>query len=84
MPLGKLFKKINQKPMGHYQYYGVIDNTRGVKSYQGVVKWLLFKWLNKRSKRRSYTIDTFYNGLLKTFQLLKPQIKVSLLKSRMH
>lgn len=78
MPLGELFKKINQKLRGHYQYYGVTDNTRGVKSYQGVIKWLLFKWLNKRSQRRSYTIDTFYNGLLKTFPLLEPQIKVSL------
>lgn len=78
MPLGELFKKINQKLRGHYQYYGVTDNTRGVKSYQTVVKWLLFKWLNRRSQRRSYTIDTFYNGLLKTFPLLEPQIKVSL------
>ena len=78
MPLGELFKKINQKLRGHYQYYGVTDNTRGVKSYQNEVKWSLFKWLNRRSQRRSYTIDTFYNGLLKTFPLLEPTINVSL------
>lgn len=78
MPLGELIKKINQKLRGHYQYYGVTDNTRGVKSYLNVVKWLLFKWLNRRSERRSYTLDTFYNGLLKTFPLLEPSIKVSL------
>ena len=78
MPIGELFKKINQKLRGHYQYYGVTDNTRGVKSYQNVVKWLLFKWLNRRSQRRSYTVDTFYNGLLKTFPLLEPTINVSL------
>lgn len=77
-PLGELFKKINDKLRGHYQYYGVTDNMRGVKSYQNVVKWLLFKWLNRRSQRRSYTLDTFYNGLLKTFPLLEPTIKVSL------
>jgi hypothetical protein len=78
MPVGELIKKINQKLRGHYQYYGVTDNTRGVKSYQDVVKWLLFKWLNRRSQRRSYTLDTFYNGLLKTFPLLEPMIRVSL------
>ncbi|UZW15164.1 reverse transcriptase domain-containing protein [Clostridium pasteurianum] len=78
MPVGQLIKKINQKLRGHYQYYGVTDNTRSVKSYQNVVKWLMFKWLNRRSQRRSYTLDAFYNGLLKTFPLLEPTTNVSL------
>lgn len=78
MPVGELIKKINQKLRGHYQYYGVTDNTRGVKSYLNVTKWLLFKWLNRRSQRRSYTLDTFYDGLLKTFPLLEPKVSVSL------
>lgn len=78
MPVGELIEKINQKIRGHYQYYGVTDNTRGVKSFQNVVKWQLFKWLNRRSQRRSYTLETFFNGLLKTFPLLEPTIKVSL------
>ncbi|AZV56688.1 group II intron reverse transcriptase/maturase [Clostridium sp. AWRP] len=78
MPVGELIKKINQKLRGHYQYYGVTDNTRSVKCYQNVVKWLLFKWLNRRSQRKSYTIETFYNGLLRTFPLLEPKISVSL------
>ncbi len=78
MPVGDLIKMINQKLRGHYQYYGVTDNTRGVKSYQNVVKWQLFKWLNRRSQRRSYTLDTFFNGLMKSFPLLEPTIKVSL------
>ena len=38
-------------------------------------KKLLFKWLNRRSQRRSYTWDTFNNGLLRTFPLLEPSIK---------
>lgn len=78
MPVGELIKKINQKIRGHYQYYGVTDNTRGVKGFQNAVKRLLFKWLNRRSQRKSYTIDTFYNGLLKTFPILEPTISVSL------
>jgi len=78
MPVGELIKMINRKLRGHYQYYGVTDNTRGVKSYLNVVKWLLYKWLNRRSQKRSYTLDTFYNGLLKTFPLIEPRIRVSL------
>jgi group II intron reverse transcriptase/maturase len=78
LPVGELIKKINQKLRGHYQYYGVTDNTNSVKSYLNAVKWLLFKWLNRRSQRRSYTLDTFYNGLLKTFPLLEPKISISL------
>ena len=78
MPLEPLFKTINAKLRGHYQYYGVTDNTREVKNFLMQTKWLLFKWLNRRSQRRSYTMDTFFNGLLRTFPLLEPSIKVSL------
>jgi RNA-directed DNA polymerase len=78
MPVGDLIKMINQKLRGHYQYYGVTDNTIGVKGYLNAVTWLLFKWLNRRSQKRSYTADTFFNGLMKTFPLLEPTIKVSL------
>lgn len=78
IPLGLIFKTVNAKLRGHYQYYGVTDNTREVKNYLSQTKWLLFKWLNRRSQRKSYTLDTFYNGLLKTFSLLEPSIKVSL------
>lgn len=78
MALGQIFKTINAKLQGHYQYYAVTDNIKEVKNYLMQTKWLLFKWLNRRSQKRSYTIDTFFNGLLRTFPLLEPSIKVSL------
>jgi len=78
MQVGELIKKINQKLRGHYQYYGVTDNTRSVISYLSAVKHLLYKWLNRRSQKRSYSMETFYNGLLKTVPLMEPTIKVSL------
>ena len=78
MPLEQIFKTVNAKLRGHYQYYGVTDNTREVKNFLIRTKWLLFKWLNRRSQRRSYTLDTFFNGLLRTCPLLEPRIKVSL------
>jgi group II intron reverse transcriptase/maturase len=78
MPVKEIIEKINQKLRGHYQYYGVTDNTKGVKNYLKIVKWLLFKWLNRRSQKRSYTAETFFSGLLKTYPLLEPKISTSL------
>ena len=78
MPLEWIFKIINAKLRGHYQYYGVTDNTKEVKAFFYITKKMLFKWLNRRSQKRSYTWETFNNGLLKTFPLLEPSIKVSL------
>lgn len=78
MPVKELIKKINLKLRGHYQYYGVTDNTRSVKSFLNTTRYLLFKWLNRRSQKRSYNSETFYNGLLRTFPLVEPKISVSL------
>ncbi|MFR4559273.1 MAG: hypothetical protein ACLT4U_16850 [Blautia obeum] len=33
MPLEMIFKIVNAKLRGHYQYYGVTDNTRDVKNF---------------------------------------------------
>lgn len=38
---------------GHVQYYGVSGNSRGVSSYVHAATRCLFKWLNRRSQRRS-------------------------------
>jgi group II intron reverse transcriptase/maturase len=78
LPVGELIKKLNQKLKGHYQYYGVTDNTKSVKSFQNIAKWTLFKWLNRRSQKRSYSIRAYLEGVLKTYPMLEPTIKVSL------
>jgi len=44
---------------GHIQYYGVSGNTRGVAGYVYFATGLLFKWLNRRSQRRSLTWKRF-------------------------
>ena len=51
---------------------------REVKDFLNATKWLLFKWLNRRSQRGSYIIDSFINGMLRTFPLVEPKIRVSL------
>lgn len=78
MPVKEIIESLNRKLRGHYQYYGVTDNTMGVKNFLKAITWALFKWLNRRSQKRSYTAETFFNGLLKTYPLLEPKISVSL------
>lgn len=78
LKLSELMKKINQKLTGYYRYYGVTDNMREVKNYRNAVVWLLYKWLNRRSQRRSYNLETFFKGLLKSLPIVEPKIYVNL------
>ena len=78
MSLKEIFKTISAKLRGHYQYYGVTDNTKAIKSFRTQTEWLLYKWLNRRSQKKSYSKTSFFEGLLKTFKLPEPKIYVSL------
>ena len=78
LPLEEIIKIVNMKLRGHYQYYGVTDNSKELKNYLAQTKCLLYKWLNRRSGRRSYTWENFNEGLLRTFPLLEPKIRISL------
>ena len=49
--------------LGHIQYFGVSGNFRSVQRYRECVRRLLFKWLNRRSQRRSVTWDRFHKGI---------------------
>jgi group II intron reverse transcriptase/maturase len=44
---------------GHNQYFGVSGNSRSLQQYTYRVVRLLFKWLNRRSQRRSVAWDRF-------------------------
>ena len=78
MPLEWIFKKLNEKLRGHYQYYGVTDNIVECKRFLRLTTWFLYKYLNRRSQKRSYNHETFFKGLLRTFPLVAPRIRVSL------
>jgi len=44
---------------GHLQYYGISGNTHSLRCYVFHVRRLLFKWLNRRSQRRSFNWARF-------------------------
>lgn len=66
-----------KKLTGHYNYYGITDNIDSIRKYHYCINKLLFKWLNKRSQRKSYTPEQF-KQMLKVFELPKPTIKVKI------
>jgi group II intron reverse transcriptase/maturase len=68
-----LISALNLKLRGHYQYYGISGNFNSMGDYLFYVQKLLFKWLNRRSQKRSYSWDGF-NELLKVFPLARPRI----------
>jgi len=45
--------------MGHVAYYAVSGNIRQIRKYAYLISRLLFKWLNRRSQRRSFNWDKF-------------------------
>ena len=75
--LKDLFGMVNLKLRGHYQYYGVTDNINSIADFLFYTRRMLFKWLNRRSQKRSYNWEEF-GELLKTFPLARPRIYVKL------
>jgi group II intron reverse transcriptase/maturase len=73
MRLWNLFSELNAKLTGYYNYYGIRGNYKSLSAYQWIVRKALFKWLNRRSQRRSYTIDDF-DKILNTYKIVKPHI----------
>jgi RNA-directed DNA polymerase len=53
--LRELMEKLAAKLRGHWNYYGVIGNSRSLSQFDYVVRGLLYKWLNRRSQKTSYT-----------------------------
>ena len=57
-------------------YYGITDNFQSISKFRREVVKSLFKWLNRRSQRKSYSWEGF-NEMLKVYPLAKPKIYVS-------
>jgi len=68
-----LMEKLRPKLRGYYNYYGVRGNADSLVNFAYQTRRLLFKWLNRRSHRHSYTWEGF-NELLKQFQVPAPRI----------
>jgi RNA-directed DNA polymerase len=58
-PLGAIWKIFCSKLRGHVQYYGVSFNSKAVGKFLRSATNTLFKWINRRSQRKSFDWDKF-------------------------
>lgn len=68
-----LFRRLNAKLRGYYNYYGVVGNYASLNQFHWQAMRILFKWLNRRSQRRSFNWQGF-SDLLTHFRVEQPRI----------
>jgi RNA-directed DNA polymerase len=71
--LPDLFRLLNAKLTGYFNYYGVHGNIRSLEYFYYQVIRQIWKYLNRRSQRKSYNWDGF-RQLLTQFGVVKPHI----------
>jgi group II intron reverse transcriptase/maturase len=67
------WRTLSRKLHGHYGYYGITFNMRGVISFYEEAKRSWRKWLNRRSRDKDMPWERF-NRLLKRYPLPTPRI----------
>jgi RNA-directed DNA polymerase len=73
LKLRSLFRQLNAKLRGYYNYYGVNGNYESLNEffYQGMR--ILFKWLKRRSQRNRLNWERF-REMLDRYQVERPRI----------
>ena len=80
--LKELIPELNLKLRGHYNYYGITFNSKGVISYFEQVKRILQKWLNRRGGKSVWNWDRFNKLIKEWLPLFKPKIYHSYLSAK--
>ena len=73
LPVKEWWPVLKAKLRGHYQYYGVSGNMRGLTCFYRFTLRLVHKWLNRRSQRRTFSWLRFL-AYLKHYPLPLPRI----------
>lgn len=69
----EIWKQLRVKLFGHYNYYGVSGNFESIKQFYYRTTILTYKWLNRRSQKRSFNWQGF-NQYLDYYPLPKPKL----------
>jgi group II intron reverse transcriptase/maturase len=71
--LRKIVDMLNIKLRGYFNYYGIIGNSKGISEFYKSVMEILYKWLNRRSQRKSFSWKEF-NEKMKWYGIIRPRI----------
>ena len=66
-------EKLRMKLQGHYNYYGVCGNIGMLNSFFWQTCKMVYKWLNRRSQRKSCNWKGF-SETLKYYRIPRPRI----------
>ena len=80
-PVREQWEKLKAKVRGHYAYYGITGNDRGLNSFIRMVGRCWKHWLNRRNRERDMTWEKF-NLLLKRYPLPIPRIVHSIFRKK--
>lgn len=78
-----IMDRLRRSLTGYYNYYCITDNTKEVSKFVDQIKRILFKWMNRRSQRKSFNWDKF-NLFLRKYPLPKPTVQESIYELRNH
>jgi len=67
------WKVLELKLIGHYRYYGISGNMQEMRAFYKQTLRLAYKWINRRSQKRSYNWHQFHR-FLKYNPLSQPRI----------
>lgn len=71
--LQEWWKMLPPKLVGHYRYYGIGGNSPSIQAFYNRTRRLIYKWVNRRSQKRSYNWAQF-SRFLEYNPLPKPKI----------
>jgi RNA-directed DNA polymerase len=63
LPLRSWWPILKAKLAGHYSYFGISGNYRSIRQFYSRVICVAFKWINRRSQRRSMTLERYWHYL---------------------
>jgi hypothetical protein len=72
-PLRMILSSLKKRLRGYWNYYCVISNSAMTWRYNSAVMKLVFKWLNRRSQRKSYTWEQYKRRWLGHWQIPGPR-----------
>jgi hypothetical protein len=70
-------KTMKAKIQGHCNYYGITDNRREVGNFIDECRSFIYKWLNRRSQKKSFNWDK-YVLFLKLYPLPRAKTHVNI------
>ncbi|PGM59834.1 reverse transcriptase domain-containing protein, partial [Bacillus sp. AFS053548] len=72
-----IMDRFKRSLIGYFNYYCITDNIPSVNIFKVKIENLIFKWLNRRSQRKSFKWEK-YRLFLSKYPLPSPRVKVNI------